>query len=136
MILENKEYRIKSSTKCDCGYDFTVKDMKELKRINQQGFYGNVVKHYGHAICPNCGKEVILLMKQAGQTYKVIDTASIDTIENENKTIETVENVEKEPNSNVEAKTENSNEIICPICGKACKSQLGYNSHMKTHQNN
>lgn len=133
MILENKEYEIRSSTKCDCGYDFTVKDMEQLKRINQPGFYGNAVKHYSHAKCPNCGKDVVLLMKQVGQTYKVIDTASMKNVEASNKTAETVEN---ESNANVESKEINSNEIICPICGKACKSQIGYNSHMKTHQNN
>ena len=77
MKLEDKEYEIKSSTKCDCGHEFEAKELKELKKINQPGFYGNVVKHYSHATCPKCGKDVILLMKQVGQTYKVIDTASM-----------------------------------------------------------
>lgn len=125
MILENKEYEIRSSTKCNCGYQFEARDMKELKRINQDGFYGNIVKHYGHATCPNCGKEVVLLMKQVGQTYKVIDTASLKEVQT---TIE-------RPVVNVEAKTNNSNEFICPTCGKVCKSQLGLNSHLKTHNN-
>lgn len=133
MILENKEYEIRNSTKCDCGYEFTVKDMEELKKINQPGFYGNAVKHYGYATCPNCGKKIILLMKQVGQTYKVIDTASLKNVEANNKTTETVEN---ESNTNVEAETEKNNEFICNICGKTCKSQIGLNSHLKTHQNN
>lgn len=125
MKLEDKEYEIRSSTKCDCGHEFEAKELKELKKINQPGFYGNVVKHYSHATCPKCGKDVILLMKQVGQTYKVIDTA-----------IEKVKNTSAEATVTVEEKVTNNNEIICPICGKACKSQIGYNSHMKTHENN
>lgn len=125
MILENKEYEIRSSTKCDCGYQFEARDMKELKRINQDGFYGNNVKHYGHATCPNCGKEVVLLMKQVGQTYKVIDTASLKE----------VQTATERPVINVETKTNNSNEFICSVCGKVCKSQIGLSSHLKTHNN-
>lgn len=126
MLLENKEYETRSSIKCDCGHEFEAREMKELKRINQAGFYGNIVKHYGHATCPNCGKEVVLLMKQVGQTYKVIDTAS-------EKEVQTIVN---KPTINVETKKENSNEFICNVCGKVCKSQIGLNSHIKTHQNN
>lgn len=125
MILENKEYEIVGSTKCSCGHEFVAREMQELKRVNQDGFYGNIVKHYGHATCPNCNKDVILLLKQKGQTYKVIDTA----VEKEQKIVTT-------PVVNVETKIENSNGIACPICGKVCKSQIGYNSHMKTHENN
>lgn len=125
MILENKEYEIVGSTKCSCGHEFEAREIKELKRVNQDGFYGNVVKHYGHATCPNCNKDVILLLKQKGQTYKVIDTA----VEKEQKIV-------TPPVVNIETKTTNSNEITCPICGKVCKSQIGYNSHMKTHENN
>ena len=126
MILENKEYEIRSSIKCDCGHEFGAREMEELKRINQDGFYGNIIKHYGHATCPNCGKKVVLLMKQLGQTYKVIDTASLKE----------VQTIVSEPMVNVDSKINNSNEFICPTCGKVCKSQLGLNSHLKTHQNN
>lgn len=139
MILENKEYEIVGSTKCSCGHEFEAREMKELKRINQDGFYGNIVKHYGHATCPNCNKDVILLLKQKGQTYVVLDTA-VESNKNVNKATKTgVKNVQitvEAPMQAVEEKTTNSNEITCPICGKVCKSQIGYNSHMKTHQNN
>lgn len=125
MKLENKEYEIKSTTKCSCGYQFKVNDLKELKRINQPGFYGNAVKHYSHAICPKCGKEVVLLLKQKGQTYVVLDTA-----------VENTENTVQAPTENVETETDDINGIVCPVCGKVCKSQIGLNSHLKTHENN
>ena len=76
MILENEEYQTKSKITCDCGYEFTAHDIEELRRINQSGFYGNAVKHYSHAKCKKCGKDVILLLKQVGQTYKIIDIAT------------------------------------------------------------
>ena len=139
MILENKKYEIVGSTKCSCGHEFVAREMQELKRVNQDGFYGNIVKHYGHATCPNCNKNVILLLKQKGQTYVVLDTA-VEISENVNKTIETdVKNVQisvETPTQTIEEETKQNNEITCPICGKVCKSQIGYNSHMKTHKNN
>ena len=124
MILENKEYEIRGTKKCNCGHEFKVEEIEELKRINQPGFYGNIVKHYAHTKCRKCGKKIILLLKQKGQTYVVLDTAT----EKENATTVPIINVEKEKDIN--------NEFICEICGKVCKSQIGLNSHLKTHENN
>ena len=70
-----KDYNIKGTTKCDCGHNFTMQDYKELKSLNLPGFYGNNVKYYSPAECPNCHKEALLLLKQTGQTYKIIDIA-------------------------------------------------------------
>lgn len=129
--LEGKEYDVKNQTNCDCGYEFVLKDIQELEKINQPGFYGNVVNHYSHAKCKNCGKEVLLFLKQAGQTWEIIDTAE----EHKKTSIVTTQTIEKEPNDVIDKENNSSNEFICEICGKVCKSQIGLNSHMKTHQN-
>lgn len=129
--LEGKDYEVKNTVKCDCGYEFVLKDIQELEKINQPGFYGNVVNHYSHAKCKNCGKEVLLFLKQAGQTWKIIDTAE----EHKKTSIVTTQTIEKEPNDVIDKENNSSNEFICEICGKVCKSQIGLNSHMKTHQN-
>ena len=107
MILENEEYQTKSKTTCDCGYEFSAHDIEELRRINQSGFYGNAVKHYSHAKCKQCGKDVILLLKQVGQTYKVIDTACKNVIEDTQSTEENVTEDIESPIKNV--KTDENN---------------------------
>ena len=129
--LEGKDYEVKNTVKCDCGYEFVLKDMVELLKINQPGFYGNIVNHYSHAKCKKCGKEVLLFLKQAGQTWKIIDIAE------EHKRTSTVstQTIVKEPSVVIDKENNPSNEFICEICGKVCKSQIGLNSHMKTHQN-
>jgi hypothetical protein len=33
-----------------------------------------------------------------------------------------------------EAKTEAPNPLICDVCGKECKNQLGLNSHKRSHK--
>ena len=83
------------------------------------------------AKCKKCGKEVLLFLKQAGQTWKIIDTAE------EHKKISTIttQTIVKEPSVVIDKENNPSNEFICEICGKVCKSQIGLNSHMKTHQN-
>ena len=135
MILEGKEYDIKNRTTCDCGYEFTLQDMEKLTKINQSGFYGNVVKHYSHAKCKHCGKNVILLLKQVGQTYKIIDIACENVKTPTNNDSKNVQVIVNQPSKVIEENNKNSQEFICPVCEKVCKSQIGLNSHMKIHQN-
>lgn len=134
------DYEIQGKTECKCGHLFDIKDMKELERINQPGFYGNITKHCSHIKCPNCGREVLLLIKQAGQTYKVIDVGiKKSPKENVQETVKTytenVQTIEDKPSTAIEEEKQTSNELICPVCGKACKSKIGLNAHMKVHQN-
>ena len=134
-MLENM--KIKNTTVCDCGREFVITDIEKLERIDDKNFYSGVVKHYSKAICPNCGKEVILLLKQVGQTYKVINVAESEetlhkTEQNiaQNETASIITNKE-----NKEANTE-SNELICPVCKKECKNKSGLIAHMRTHETN
>lgn len=133
--LNGQEYDIKGTLVCTCGHEFTLQDIKNLGRINQDGFYGNIVKHYSKTECPNCKKETILFLKQKGQTWKIIDIANKNVIEATKNTIKNVKTVENNASNAIEEEKQNSNEFICDVCGKVCKSQIGYNSHIKTHQN-
>ncbi len=126
MAFKIEDYKIRNTTQCECGHEFSMKDFTELKRINKLGFYANQVKHYSPAKCPSCGKEIVLLLKQIGQTYSVIDTALLK--ENIMETI-------TEPENKIEEEKETNQEFICPECKKVCKNQLGLNAHMRTHQN-
>lgn len=122
--MSSEDFELKNSINCDCGYGFKLSDIKELKTINEHGFYGNLVKNYSYAKCPNCQKDVMLLLKQRGQTWEIINIAT-------QKKINTIEQLQEQN------KTENeeNKEFICEVCKKVCKSQLGLNAHMKTHQN-
>lgn len=155
--MEMKNVIVRGTTKCDCGYEFSLQDLTKLEKITDHGFYGGIVKHCSEAICPNCNKKVILLLKQVGQTWEVINTVvkeedKTDSIENNNVEVEETETknikndnvninddkTEAEIDKNNEKEEENntSNDFICPVCERACKSQIGLNSHMKTHENN
>lgn len=149
-MLENM--KIKNTTVCDCGREFVITDIEKLERIDDKNFYSGVVKHYSKATCPNCGKEVILLLKQVGQTYKVINIAeyehltadfSNETIENNEETLhKTEQNIAHNETASITTNIENnevnteSNELICPVCKKECKSKPGLTAHMRTHENN
>ena len=133
--LNNEKYEIKGTLTCTCGHEFTLQDIKDLERINQPGFYGNIVKHYSKTKCPVCKKETVLFLKQSGQTWKIIDIASKNVINDNNVPNKNVKIIENNPSEPIEEKKENDNGLTCPICGKACKSQIGLNSHLKTHQN-
>lgn len=111
--MNTTDYDVKGSKLCECGHEFTMNDFTELKRINEQGFYANQVKHYSPTICPKCHKETILLLKQVGQTYNVIDIATKNSTE--------INSIIK------------NNELICPECKKVCKSKLGLTAHLKAH---
>ncbi len=123
MTINNKDYDVLGKTTCDCGYTFNTKDIKELKDVKEKGFYGNLVKYYSTSKCPKCGKEVLLLLKQKGQTYDVLDIA--------------IEKSMQELTSNSKISTEKivDNELICPVCQRTFKNKAGLNVHIKTHQN-
>nr|DAJ85378.1 MAG TPA: C2H2 type zinc-finger protein [Caudoviricetes sp.] len=129
--------KIRNTTKCDCGRQFVITDIEKLQRIEDKHFYSGVVKDYSKAHCPNCGKEVILLLKQAGQTYEVINVAEEDKnvmSDNENN-INNVKNVQINTTMEDKPKNISNNEIICPECKKTFKSKSGLTNHMKVHQN-
>lgn len=125
MELDMQQLEIKNTTKCDCGHEFTLQDMTELNRIDKHGFYANVVKHFSNTKCPNCNKDTTLLLKQKGQTWEIVSLAFNKKAEN---------TVEGATTKNEDISIQ-SQEFICPVCEKVCKSQIGLNSHMKTHQN-
>lgn len=130
--MDLQDYRIKNSTTCDCGYEFTIHDLTELKRINDNKFYGGNIKHVSEAHCPLCSRKTLLLLKQVGQTYKVIDIAQKDRPTIEAKTIEIDNNgVERTQIDSNKVETVN-NEIICPNCKKTFKTKSGLTIHAKT----
>nr|DAJ59864.1 MAG TPA: putative hydrogenase [Caudoviricetes sp.] len=131
--MELQEYKVKNTTKCDCGHEFTIQDMQKLQRLSEP-IYGGIIKHVDEIKCPTCGKETLLLIKQQGQTYIVKDIAqkSKENIEktsmnNSDNNIDTT--IQNEHTSNA------NNEIICPICQKMLKSKSGLTAHMRTHGN-
>lgn len=141
-----QDYKIRNSTNCECGYEFTIKNLTKLEKIKQDGFYGGIVKHFSNCNCPNCKKDTILFLKQVGQTYVVKDIAQKET----EKTEEIIEEVVEESaeaegleESTEEITTEettvnsneeniNSNEFICPTCKNTFKSKSGLAIHSKT----
>lgn len=130
--MDLQDYKIKNSTTCDCGYEFTIHDMTELKRINDSKFYGGNIKHLSETHCPLCLRKTLLLLKQVGQTYKVIDIAQKDRPTIEAKTIEIDNNgVERTQIDFNKVETVN-NEIICPNCKKTFKTKSGLTIHAKT----
>ena len=118
MIENFNKLELRANTKCDCGYEFTLKDITGINRINQHGFYGNLVKDYSPTVCPKCKKEYILLLKQKGQTWEIVNIATVPQ--------NTTNEIEKENNE--------IQKFVCPQCGMICKSQLGLNSHLRSHQ--
>lgn len=125
--MDLQDYKIKNSTTCDCGYDFTIHDLTELKRINDSKFYGGNIKHVSETSCPLCLRKTLLLLKQVGQTYKVIDIAQKD------RTTKAV-NADTTERTQISSETINDtdNELICPNCKKVFKSKQGLAAHSRT----
>lgn len=136
-MIDVKELNILNRKNCICGnHGFTLADVKSVEPLQDaHGFYGNLVKHYAKIECPVCHRKTILLLKQAGQSWDIMNTAVTNDM---NKTIvvQTKTQIAKvQPEITNKEEKNNSNEFICPVCKKVCKSKIGLNSHMKTHQN-
>ena len=131
--MDIRNYDVKDTTICECGHKFDIHEINGLLTIDNHGFFSNVVRTCSHIYCPKCKKETILLLKQRGQTWEILGIATPKTAE----VVKTVKTVKEQPKQ--QAKMENkaekniSNELVCPICNKVCKSKIGLNAHMKTH---
>lgn len=130
MKITTQDYNVEDTTKCTCGHKFNIHDIDGLVPIDNHGFYSNIVKYGSHIHCPRCYKETVLLLKQKGQTWNILGIATPKTL-----LFKEIEEQEQKLDTTIENKTvsNTSNEIICPICQKVCKSKLGLNAHMKTH---
>lgn len=125
--MDLQDYKIKNSTTCDCGYEFTIHNLTELKRINDSKFYGGNVKHVSETTCPQCLRKTLLLLKQVGQTYKVMDIAQKDR---QTKSV----NIDNTEHTQISSETINdtNNEFICPSCKRVFKSKQGLAAHSRT----
>lgn len=130
--MDLQEYKIKNSTICDCGYEFTIHNLTELKRINDTKFYGGNIKHVSETRCPLCLRKTLLLLKQVGQTYKVIDIAQKDRPIIESKTLTIDENGTEQTQINFNESNTTNNELICQNCKKVFKTKQGLAVHSKT----
>ena len=130
MKITTQDYNIEDTTKCVCGHNFNIHDIDGLVPIDNHGFYSNVVKYGSHIHCPQCYKETVLLLKQKGQTWNILGIATPKTL-----LFKEIEEQEQKLDTTIENKivSNTNNEIICPICQKVCKSKIGLNAHMKTH---
>ena len=138
MKITTQDYNVEDEKRCECGYNFDIHDIDGLVSIDNHGFYSNAVKYCSHIHCPQCYKETVLLLKQKGQTWDILGIATPKTLLfEEPKAQEPKKEIKVEPKiePKVENKTENiaGNELICPVCKKVCKSRIGLNAHMKTH---
>lgn len=128
--MDVKDLEILNRLDCKCGYKFSLKDIRSIDFLTDtHGFYGNWVKTYSIVKCPKCYHEVILLLKQRGQTWEIMNTAQRDIMEN------IVEKSLQEMQSVVKNIKKDTNEFICPECKRVFKSKSGLSSHMKTHNN-
>ena len=144
-MIDVKEITMLNKTDCKCGHEFTLNDVKSVDFLQDaHGFYGNLVKHYSKVKCPECNNEIIVLLKQVGQTWEIMNTAIVK--EQEAKKEENASYAEQDAQmqltentpeaTETENKEENnqSQELICPECKKVCKNKVGLTAHMKTHQ--
>ncbi len=118
--MDISNYNVKDTTKCECGLEFNIHDIDGLKTIDNHGFFSNIARTCSQIRCPKCKKETVLLLRQKGQTWQILGIAT---------------KIEKKQPMKTENKAQInlSNELVCPICQKACKNKLGLNAHMKTH---
>lgn len=132
-MIDVKEIHVLNTKKCSCGYKFSLKDFTKLENLSDtHGFYANIVKHYTMAKCPVCHKKVILLLKQKGQTWEVMNTAKFIN-DDEEITNNTTIQPTKQATIDLKEQTNLKQEFICPVCKKVCKNKIGLNAHMKIH---
>ncbi len=91
-------------------------------------------------LCEVCGKNETARLMDVGGEKKLVCTDCLTSgrwrellpapVEPEPESV-----VEPEPMPEAtESTPEATNDLVCPVCGKECKSALGLKSHMRTHK--
>lgn len=115
------------TTKCECGHEFTARDINPPFTSPPIGFYGGRVKRFCAAEC-KCGRTYKLYVNPEGHSWSVLDMERTDTnnIEQVEPFVDEVEPtepfVDDEP-------IEPKETLECKYCGKVCASRSGLNSH-------
>ena len=138
MKITTQDYNIVDEKRCECGHIFNIHDIDGLVPIDNHGFYANAVKYCSNIHCPQCYKETVLLLKQKGQTWDILGIATPKVLLFEEPKIQEPKAEVKvepkiEPKIEIKTVSDVSNELICPVCNKVCKSKVGLNAHMRTH---
>lgn len=115
-MLDLRELKLKNETRCECGHEFAVGDIFKLERNTDHQFYGGRIDFYTKTRCPECGKEVVLLLQAYNNSYKVIDVCELN---------------ESPCESNESSCKSNENACICEKCGNTFKSIQGLRKHQK-----
>lgn len=143
--MDLNKFRIKNSTKCDCGHEFTIMDAKELEKNNDYHYYGGRVEKYSKVRCPKCGKIYLLFIEAINNGYRVFDIA-------ESKAVQVVKPLVKKVMQDAKTTTNASKNkqdaavpvttpkedlikvvdgFICNKCGRVFKSKSGLSSHQR-----
>lgn len=70
-------------TTCECGYQFTPRNISIPLRPVPKGFYNGNVKRFSDAICPECLEAYVLWIRPTGQSWKVVTMSKAVQLEEE-----------------------------------------------------
>ena len=135
--MDINKYNVSDTNVCECGHKFDIHEIDKLDTIINKGFYSNIVRTCSLIKCAKCKRETVLLLRQRGQTWEILGIGTPKNAVIPKKVIEAAPRPKIEPKkqTTIENKAEKitSNELICPICKKVCKNQLGFKAHMRSH---
>ena len=140
-MIDVKELKVLNRTDCKCGnHKFTLADLQKLENLTDtHGFYANLVKHYSLAECPECQNRIVMLLRQKGQTWEVMNTAELAQVTDglvqvdEPTYVQVYDDSIEQTTLGLNEQKEANQEFICPECNRAFKNKSGLTNHMKTH---
>lgn len=114
-MVNLRKLKLKGKTICDCGHEFKANDITNLIKNNDYQYYGGRVECYSEIKCPDCKKDLVILLEPYNNSYRVID---IGILEDEVTTNKDINNLE-------------TDEFVCDKCHRTFKSKSGLSIHQK-----
>lgn len=82
-MVNLRELKLRNKTDCSCGHLFVANDISMLTKNIDFQFYGGRVGYYSELQCPDCKKEVVLLLEPYNCSYRIIDVGELPQKSNE-----------------------------------------------------
>lgn len=121
-MVNLRALKLKGKTICDCGHEFKANDITNLIKNNDYQYYGGRVECYSEIKCPDCKKDLVILLEPYNNSYRVIDVGTIIDVGISGDGI-----IIKEGIDNLE-----TNEFVCDKCHRTFKSKSGLSIHQKS----
>ena len=133
-MVNLRELKLRNKTTCSCGHQFIANDILSLYTNTDYQFYGGRVKYYSEVHCPECDKDVVILLEPYNCSYRIIDIGEFSQKSDHFEGISSQNRKDLQKTNAVQVKEniENQKNFQCAKCKREFKTPQALIAHQRS----